>query len=214
MQHLDIFNRPKGSDNESDGDEDDDVRLVRKNTRLNAATGMALPASEPESEDESDMESKTTNNTSDTDDASTIVDSDTNTDASGGESDFDEIEEMEETPAMIAKKTATAASALANSESAKKKPTKRAVKVKATLADITTLQQSYDDMELNDDSETNDLNGDEDDDEGSDDGMNYLRKFDSEMRENYITEHHHEMMQMNMAEVDAFARVVRNADLI
>jgi DNA-directed RNA polymerase I, II, and III subunit RPABC2 len=212
MQHLDIFNRPKGSDNESDGDEDDDVRLVRKNTRLNAATGMALPASEPESEDESDMESKTTNNTSDTDDASTIVDSDTNTDASGGESDFDEIEEMEETPAMIAKKTATAASALANSESAKKKPTKRAVKVKATLADITTLQQSYDDMELNDDSETNDLNGDEDDDEGSDDGMNYLRKFDSEMRENYITEHHHEMMQMNMAEVDAFARVVRNAD--
>lgn len=212
MQHLDIFrggmNRPKGSDNESD---DDDDILVRKNTRINAATGMALPDSEPESGDESDMDSKT-NDTSDTDDASTIVDSDTNTDASGdSDMNFDEMEEMEETPAMIAKKTATAASALANSESGKKKATKRAVKGKATLEDITTLQQSYDDVELNDDDgDGNDLDGD--DDEDSDDGMNYLRKFDSEMRENYITSHHHEMMQMNMTEVDALARVVRNAD--
>lgn len=212
MQHLDIFrggmNRPKGSDNESD-DEDDDM-LVRKNTRINAANGIALPDSDPESDDDSDMDSKT-NDTSDTD-ASTIVDSDTNTDASG-ESDinFDEIEEIAETPAMIAKKTATAASALANSESAKKKTTKRVVKGKATLEDIATLQQSYDDVELNDDDgDTNDL--DDDDDEDSDDGMNYLRKFDSEMRENYITTHHHEMMQMNMNEVDALVRVVRNAD--
>jgi DNA-directed RNA polymerase I, II, and III subunit RPABC2 len=216
MQHLDIFgggmNRPKGSDNESEYDDDE---LVRKNTRMNAITGAALPGkiydSEPESGDDSDVDSKT-NDSSDTDDASTVVDSDTNTDASG-ESDvnFDEMEDVEDTPAMIAKKTATAASALANSDAAKKKTNKRVVKGKATLEDITTLQQSYDDVELNDDTgDANDLDGD--DDEDSDDGTNYLRKFDSEMRENYITSHHHEMMQLNTAEVDALVRVVRNAD--
>jgi DNA-directed RNA polymerase I, II, and III subunit RPABC2 len=214
MQHLDIFgggmNRPKGSDNESDDDDADE--LVRKNTRMNAIAGVALPGktydSEPESGDDSDVESKTNDS-----DASTIVDSDTNTDASG-ESDVnseDEIEEMEETPAMIAKKTATAASALANSDAAKKKTNKRVVKGKATLEDITTLQQSYDDVEPNDDDgDDHDLDGNEDED--SDDGTNYLRKFDSEMRENYITSHHHEMMQLNTAEVDALVRVVRNAD--
>jgi DNA-directed RNA polymerase I, II, and III subunit RPABC2 len=216
MQHLDIYggggvggmNRPKGSDNESDDDDDD--ALVRKNTRMNAISGAVLPDSDPESGDESDMESKTTNDSSDTD-ASTIVDSDTNTDASG-ESDlnFEELDEIEDTPAMIAKKTATAASALANSDAAKKKVTKRVVKGKATLEDITTLQQSYDDVELNDGSDANDLDGD--DDEESDDGTNYLRKFDSEMSENYITEYHHEMMQLNTAEVEALVRVVRNAD--
>ena len=206
------MNRPKGSDNESEYDDDE---LVRKNTRMNAITGAALPGkiydSEPESGDDSDVDSKT-NDSSDTDDASTVVDSDTNTDASG-ESDvnFDEMEDVEDTPAMIAKKTATAASALANSDAAKKKPNKRVVKGKATLEDITTLQQSYDDVELNDDTgDANDLDGD--DDEDSDDGTNYLRKFDSEMRENYITSHHHEMMQLNTAEVDALVRVVRNAD--
>ena len=212
MQHLDIFgggmNRPKGSDNESEDDDDDE--LVRKNTRMNAIAGVALPDktynSEPESGDDSDVDSKTNDS-----DASTVVDSDTNTDASG-ESDlnFDEIEDVEDTPAMIAKKTATAASALANSDATKKKTNKRVVKGKATLEDITTLQQSYDDVELNDGSDADDLDGDEDED--SDDGTNYLRKFDSEMRENYITSHHHEMMQLNTAEVDALVRVVRNAD--
>ena len=202
------MNRPKGSDNESEDDDDDE--LVRKNTRMNAIAGVALPDktynSEPESGDDSDVDSKTNDS-----DASTVVDSDTNTDASG-ESDlnFDEIEDVEDTPAMIAKKTATAASALANSDAAKKKTNKRVVKGKATLEDITTLQQSYDDVELNDGSDADDLDGDEDED--SDDGTNYLRKFDSEMRENYITSHHHEMMQLNTAEVDALVRVVRNAD--
>jgi DNA-directed RNA polymerase I, II, and III subunit RPABC2 len=147
------------------------------------------------------------------------VDSDTNTDATS-ESDAtfdDEPDELEDTPAMIAKKTATAASALANLES-KKKTTKRAVKGKATLQDITTLQQSYDDLELNDDDGNGDVNdedgdgGDGNNDEDSDDGTNYLRKFDSEMRENYISTHHHELMQLSMAEVDALVRVVRNAD--
>jgi len=124
--------------------------------------------------------------------------------------DLGEEDEIEiETPAMIAKKTATAASALANSDT-KKKTVKRAVKGKATLQDIATLQQSYDDLELNEDGDTNGSDGD--DDEASDDGTNYLRKFDSEMRENYIATHHHEMMQLNMAEVDSLVRVVRNAD--
>lgn len=210
MQYLHMFGgKPKGS--ESDDDEDD---LVRKNTRINSATGAALPDEGLESEAGSETESQNdASSESGTDTAAnTDIDTDTNTDASGesdltlGEDDDIEID----TPAMIAKKTATAASALANSDAKKKTTVKRVVKSKATLQDITTLQQSYDDLELNEDDNPNDSDGD--DDEASDDGTNYLRKFDSEMRENYIATHHHEMMQLNMAEVDSLVRVVRNAD--
>uniref|UniRef100_A0A6C0LZH5 RNA polymerase Rpb6 n=1 Tax=viral metagenome TaxID=1070528 RepID=A0A6C0LZH5_9ZZZZ len=216
------MNRPKGDDdNDDDNDNDNDNdnasedELVRKNTRMNAAIGTKPYDSETESGDDSDVQSKTDDD-DDGDDASTvttIVDSDTNTDASDNtDTDTDaeggaDADADIPTPAMIAKKTATAASGAA----AKKKPTtKRVVKGKATLQDITTLQQSYDDVELNDDGDDGtDL---DDDDDESDDGTNYLRKFDSEMRENYITTHHHEMMQLNASEVDALVRVVRNAD--
>ena len=207
MQFEEII-RPKGGD--TDNEEDDEDDLVRKNTRANALLPLLDSDAETGSEGGSDAESKT-----DTD-ASSVVDSDTNTDATS-ESDAtfdDEPDELEDTPAMIAKKTATAASALANLES-KKKTTKRVVKGKATLQDITTLQQSYDDLELNDGDGNGDSDGDGGDvnnDEDSDDGTNYLRKFDSEMRENYISTHHHELMQLSMAEVDALVRVVRNAD--
>ena len=120
-----------------------------------------------------------------------------------------------ETPAMLAKKTATAASANANSD-AKKKATianKRAIassklpRGKATLQDIATLQNSYDDLAHDGD----DVDSDEvsDDEEGSE---NYLRKFESEMHQNYIESCHQEMMHLNNAEVAALARVVRNAD--
>ena len=209
--------KPKGSESDDDDDE-----LVRKNTRINSTTGAAALPDEggvSESDAESDAESKTEDEI-DTSESGTVadtnsdIDTDTNTDASG-ESDatlghLGEEDEIEiETPAMIAKKTATAASALANSDT-KKKTVKRAVKGKATLQDIATLQQSYDDLELNEDGDINGSDGD--DDEVSDDGTNYLRKFDSEMRENYIATHHHEMMQLNMAEVDSLVRVVRNAD--
>lgn len=195
--------RPKGGDTDNEEDEDD---LVRKNTRANSLLPLDSDA-ETGSESGSDAESKT-----DTD-ASSVVDSDTNTDATS-ESDAtfdDEPDELEDTPAMIAKRTATAASALANLES-KKKATKRAVKGKATLQDITTLQHSYDDLELNEDDGDSDGDGGDVNDEDSDDGTNYLRKFDSDIRENYISTHHHELMQLSMAEVDALVRVVRNAD--
>lgn len=199
MQFEEII-RPKGGDTDNEEDEDD---LVRKNTRANALLPLDSDA-ETGSEAGSDAESKT-----DTD-ASSVVDSDTNTDATS-ESDDNELDELEDTPAMIAKRTATAASALANLES-KKKTTKRVIKGKATLQDITTLQQSYDDLELNDNGDSDGDGGDVNDEEDSDDGTNYLRKFDSDMRENYISTHHHELMQLSMAEVDALVRVVRNAD--
>ena len=210
MQYLHMFGgKPKGSES------DDDDELVRKNTRINSATGAALPDEGPESDAESDAESKNddSSETGTDTDTNTDIDTDTNTDDASVESDItlgedDDIEV--DTPAMIAKKTATAASALANSDTKKKTTIKRVVKSKATLQDITTLQQSYDDLELNEDGNTNDSDGD--DDEASDDGTNYLRKFDSDMRENYIATHHHEMMQLNMAEVDSLVRVVRNAD--
>ena len=127
-------------------------------------------------------------------------------------------EETVETPAMLAKKVATAASTVANSD-AKKKATianKRALasskppKGKATLADITTLQNSYDDIEHAEGGGDSDESDDSDDD--SDDDTNYLRKFETEMHENYIASHHQEMLHLNNAEVSALARVVRNVD--
>ncbi len=211
MQYLNMFGgKPKGSDNESD-DDAEQSELVRKNTRANAATN-ASDASD------SDTESKHSKNTdaSDSEDDDDQTNSVASTDASEESVNFEEDPDADitvlpaMTPAMIAKKAATASALAAASSDAKKKTTKRVVKGKATLQDITTLQQSYDDLELNEDGDGNDSDGGEDDD--SDDGTNYLRKFDSELRENYITSHHHEMMQLNATEVESLARVVRNAD--
>lgn len=229
MQYLDMFGggggggggKPKGglSDNESeDEDQEQQDALLRKNTRANAA------ADAPDAL--SDMESNaSTTDDDDSDDTSSVANSVANTHTSDEDDDDDDDDDADSlnfddlstqaqqaqvltlTPAMIAK---SAASALAANPEVKKKAAKRVAKGKATLQDITTLQQSYDDLELNDDDDENDTDGD--DAEDADDGTNYLRKFDSEMRENYITSHHHEMMQLSASEVDALVRVVRNAD--
>lgn len=199
--------KPNGSDNEGD---DDDVE-VRKNTRANAATN-ASDASDSDTESKHSKHTDASDSEDDDDDDDDQTNSVASTDASEEsdvfEEDVDEVPAM--TPAMIAKKAATASALAAASSDAKKKPTKRVVKGKATLQDITTLQQSYDDLELNEDGDGNESDGGDDD--ASDDGTNYLRKFDSEMRDNYITSHHHEMMQLNAAEVESLVRVVRNAD--
>ena len=201
------------SDNESE-DEDQDA-LLRKNTRANA-TGTGAPdalsdmesnASTTDDDDDTETSSVANTNTSNDDDDDDDADS-LNFDDDLQATQAQQAQALTLTPAMIAK---SAASALAANPEVKKKVTKRVAKGKATLEDITTLQQSYDDLELNDDDDDeNDSDGD--DAEDADDGTNYLRKFDSEMRENYITAHHHEMMQLNAAEVDALARVVRNVD--
>lgn len=204
--------KPKGSDNESDDDDVEQSELVRKNTRANAATN-ASDASDSDTESKHSKNTDASDSEDDDDDQTNSVASTDASEAASEESDnfeedVDEVPVM--TPAMIAKKAATASALAAASSDAKKKPTKRVVKGKATLQDITTLQQSYDDLELNEDGDGNDSEGGDDD--ASDDGTNYLRKFDSEMRDNYITSHHHEMMQLNAAEVESLVRVVRNAD--
>ena len=231
MQYLDMFGggKSKGglSDNESEDEQEQEQTrdaLLRKNTRANAigmdATDAPDAISDMESNasttdnDDSDDETNSVANTHTSDDGDDDGDDD---DDDGDSLNFDDdMAELDQqakpahqapTPAMIAK---SAASALAANPEVKKKVTKRVVKGKATLQDITTLQQSYDDLELNDDDDANDTDGDDADD--ADDGTNYLRKFDSEMRENYITSHHQEMMQLNASEVDALVRVVRNAD--
>jgi DNA-directed RNA polymerase I, II, and III subunit RPABC2 len=215
MQYLHMFGgggKPKGSDNESDDDDQVQSELLRKNTRANAANDASdAEESDAESKKSKDDESTDASDTDD-DETNSIATTDISEDSDMNEEDL-EMEPTEApvmTPAMLAKKVATAASALAASSDAKKKTNKRVLKGKATLQDITTLQQSYDDLELNEDSDAND--SDADGDEESDDGTNYLRKFDSEMHDNYVMSHHHEMMQLNAAEVDALVRVVRNAD--
>ena len=54
------------------------------------------------------------------------------------------------------------------------------------------------------------INYEEDDDEEEEDDVNYLQKFDSKMRENFITEHHPEARAHNYEEVKALTRVSRD----
>jgi DNA-directed RNA polymerase subunit K/omega len=218
------MHRAKGDD-EDDGEEEEEKQqhITRANTRANAASNVANANTELE-EEESDAESINTE-TDTTHDSSESVSTGTNDDDEDedDDDDFADIGEIGfeetaiETPAMLAKKMATAASTVANSD-AKKKATianKRAIasskppKGKATLQDITTLQNSYDDLEH---TEGSDGDGSGDDDDDSDDGNNYLRKFETEMHQTYVASVHQEMMHLNNAEVGALARVVRNAD--
>jgi DNA-directed RNA polymerase I, II, and III subunit RPABC2 len=214
------MHRPKGDD------DDDDDALTHANTRANAVSSISnskLAAADADADadiglEDSDMETtddtRTETSESEAESVSTGLDDD--------DDDFADIggfeEPVVETPAMLAKKVATAASTVANSD-AKKKATianKRAIasskppKGKATLQDITTLQNSYDDIEHAEGGADSDDS--ENDDNDSDDGNNYLRKFETDLHENYIASCHQEMMHLNNAEVSALARVVRNAD--
>ena len=212
MQHiykLSGMHHPKGGD-----DDDDDDEITRTNTRANAGGGGSKLDVDAELEEESDATSNTGTDTEDTN-SETIESVSTGLD---DDDDLDTDEEIIETPAMLAKKVATAASTIANSD-AKKKATiasKRAMasskppKGKATLQDITTLQNSYDDVAHAEGG--GDSDDDDNDDDNSDDGNNYLRKFETEMHENYIASHHQEMLHLNNQEVSALARVVRNVD--
>ena len=224
MQHiykLSGMHRPKGDD-----EDDDDDEQTRANTHANAASSNSkLADGDAELEgEESDAGSVATSDTgtTDTESVSTGIDDeeedDDNDNDNDNDNEFSDIEDPVETPAMLAKKVATAASTVANSD-AKKKATianKRAIasskppKGKATLQDITTLQNSYDDIAHAEGGEHSDDSDDDDND--SDDDNNYLRKFETEMHENYIASHHQEMLHLNNAEVNALARVVRNTD--
>ena len=199
----------------ADDDDDEGDAQTRANTRANAG----IDELEMEGA-ESDVSSTTAGSDSDaTESVSTGINDDEDEDDDDDDDAMSDMDESQapttETPAMLAKKTATAASAIANSD-AKKKATianKRAIasskppRGKATLQDITTLQNSYDDLAHDED----EVDSDEvsDDEEGSD---NYLRKFESEMHQNYIESCHQEMMHLNNAEVSALSRVVRNVD--
>ena len=223
MQHiykLGGMHRPKGDDD----DEEDHQQITRANTRANAASNVAIASAELEEEEDeesvvgsTDTGTNTETDTTDSESVSTGNNDDDNEDDDFADIGFEEAAAVE-TPAMLAKKMATAASTVANSD-AKKKATianKRAIasskppKSKATLQDIATLQNSYDDIEHADGG--GDSDGSENDDDDSDDGNNYLRKFETDMHENYIASCHQEMLHLNNAEVSALARVVRNAD--
>jgi len=224
IHQLGGMHRAKGDD-DGDGD-DDDHELTLANTRANAASSNSnskladADADDAdvglEEESDTDATSHTGTNTESESDATESV----STGLDDDDDDFAELDEeiAVETPAMLAKKVATAASTVANSDAKKKATiaTKRALasskppKGKATLADITTLQNSYDDIEHAEGGGDSDDSDEEDDD--NDDGNNYLRKFETEMHENYIASHHQEMMHLNNTEVSALARVVRNVD--
>lgn len=217
MQHiykLSGMHRPKGDEDDEDDDEE-----TRANTRANAASSNSKLNGELE-EEESDATSHTASESDATESVSTGLDDDTASGATDTDTDneFSDIEDPVETPAMLAKKVATAASTVANSD-AKKKATianKRAIasskppKGKATLQDITTLQNSYDDIAHEEGGDHSDDSDDNNDD--SEDDTNYLRKFETEMHENYIASCHQEMLHLNNSEVNALARVVRNTD--
>ena len=223
MQKPDITQHIYKLHPKSDDEDDGEDELTSANTRANARANV-VGIDELELDEESDVSSHTGTDTDTDTDASESVSTGMNDDDDDEDEllndDLDEGEEgggTIETPAMLAKKTATAASTVANSD-AKKKATianKRAIasskppKGKATLQDIATLQNSYDDL-AHDEGDA-DSDGSDDDEDG-DEADNYLRKFETEMHENYIESCHQEMMHLNNAEVSALARVVRNTD--
>jgi DNA-directed RNA polymerase I, II, and III subunit RPABC2 len=213
MQHiykLTGVHRPKGDDE----DDDEEGAAALEGSKSNAKLDL-------EEDEGSDADTSHTGTDSDaTESVGTGMEDDDEEDDDDDENDdeFADLDAAVETPAMLAKKVATAASMVANSD-AKKKATianKRALasskppKGKATLHDITTLQNSYDDLEHAEGGGDSDDSYEDDDD--IDDGNNYLRKFETDMYENYIASHHHEMLHLNNAEVNALARVVRNTD--
>jgi DNA-directed RNA polymerase I, II, and III subunit RPABC2 len=214
MQNPSIVQKLYKLQSKSDDEDDDETEQQTKaNTRANSGID------ELEMEEESDVSSTTAGSDTDDSESASSVSTGISDDDDDGDDDDDELMLDEdasiETPAMVAKKTATAASTIANSD-AKKKATianKRAIasskppRGKATLQDIETLQNSYDDFG-HDEGDGESVAG-SDEDTGPD---NYLQKFESEMHENYIASCHQEMMHLNNAEVSALARVVRNAD--
>lgn len=218
MQHIYKLSGMKGDEDDEDDDEE-----TRANTRANAASSNSKLNGDGDGELEEESDASHTASESDaTESVSTGLDDDDDTATATTDTDtdneFSDIEDPVETPAMLAKKVATAASTVANSD-AKKKATianKRAIasskppKGKATLQDITTLQNSYDDIAHEEGDDHGDDSADNNDD--SDDDTNYLRKFETEMHENYIASCHQEMLHLNNSEVNALARVVRNTD--
>lgn len=219
MQHIYKLSGMKGDEDDEDDDEE-----TRANTRANAASSNSKlnGDGDGELEEESDATSHTASDSDATESVSTGLDDDDDTATATTDTDtdneFSDIEDPVETPAMLAKKVATAASTVANSD-AKKKATianKRAIasskppKGKATLQDITTLQNSYDDIAHEEGDDQGNDSADNNDD--SDDDTNYLRKFETEMHENYIASCHQEMLHLNNSEVNALAHVVRNTD--
>ena len=218
MQHIYKLSGMKGDEDDEDDDEE-----TRANTRANAASSNSKLNGDGDGELEEESDASHTASESDaTESVSTGLDDDDDTATATTDTDtdneFSDIEDPVETPAMLAKKVATAASTVANSD-AKKKATianKRAIasskppKGKATLQDITTLQNSYDDIAHEEGDDQGNDSADNNDD--SDDDTNYLRKFETEMHENYIASCHQEMLHLNNSEVNALAHVVRNTD--
>ena len=211
MQNPSIVQKLYKLQSKSDDDDDETEEQTKANTRANSGID------ELEMEEESDVSSTTAGSDTDATESASSVSTGISDDDEDDDDDdlMNEEDASIETPAMVAKKTATAASAIANSD-AKKKATianKRAIasskppRGKATLQDIETLQNSYDDLG-HDEGEGESVDG-SDEDTGPD---NYLQKFESEMHENYIASCHQEMIHLNNTEVAALARVVRNAD--
>lgn len=205
------MNRSKDNDDEGEGEEDEMMR----------ANALANTGNEDLEETDVSSHSGTETDATDTTDATSVSTGISDVEDDDDDDIMDEMyeggNESIETPAMLAKKTATAVSASANSDAKKKAviANKRAIasskppKGKATLQDITTLQNSYDDIANDDDDLGDSDDGSDEDDDGPN---NYLRKFERETHENYIESCHQEMMHLNNAEVAALARVIRNAD--
>jgi len=59
-----------------------------------------------------------------------------------------------------------------------------------------------------------DYNDEDDEDEDDEDDENYLQKFDSEIKKNYITDYHPECFIQNNEEITALAKVIRDKDNI
>ena len=70
--------------------------------------------------------------------------------------------------------------------------------------------QKSDEDDSEEESEENDEDEEDDDDDDDDDGNNYLKKFDKELRKNYLLDFHPESIINNYSEIQFLIKVIKN----
>ena len=191
--------------------QDDDIpKKVVEVNEVNDEDDEDIIESENEGDDD-DVNENVDNNDSDIEDPDDINDDDDddedNEDEEGegddddndiegdedneGDEDEDEDDEGEDEEGIAMKKT----------KKTKKSSNKKNINISG-IEMLQTTKKNFPRM----------VNDDEDDDEDDDDDLNeeYLKKFDNELRENYILDNHPELNSHNYEEIKALSRVTRD----
>jgi DNA-directed RNA polymerase subunit K/omega len=153
---------------------------------------IEIDETDDEEEDDDNVVSKIKNDEEEEDEEEDIDEEDGGDEDDGEEKDGDEEDGDE-----------------ADGEKITKKRTQKQNVIVNTIGSIDMLKANKKTHAINYDDDGDD---DDDDDEDADehDDVNYLQKFDSKMRDNFILDHHPESRTHNYEEVKALTRISRN----